>query len=167
MATTGGLMLSKHIIDEEKGEREICSICLSMIERKKPKAKRLNRQRREYKKLSEEQQKTMFDDRLSILFYLGFKSYAEYLRSSLWRRIKSAFLELHPYCCCCLRHANQIHHRAYDYDTLAGLSNEQLAPICRKCHNEIEFYTDGSKRYGLEAVNKALNRRVSSFCPLP
>lgn len=77
---------------------------------------------------------------------LGFKSYAEYLRSKTWKTIKSVVRQLRgKFCSCCHRLGPQIHHTDYSAETLSGKKLTSLYPICDKCHTEIERMDDGTK----------------------
>ena len=97
--------------------------------------------------------------RARTLFYLGFNSYKEYLRSKLWRGIRQrVFAAKGRQCVLCGRKAAQIHHRSYDRATLLGLILTFLEPICKRCHEKIEFTETGRKR-SRRAVEYAFKRR--------
>ncbi len=96
------------------------------------------------------------------LFYLGFKSYREYLKSPLWRMIREeVFRQKGRRCCLCGRRAQQVHHRRYDRATLLGLILTFLEPICVKCHDSIEVTPTGRKR-SRQAVEKIFKRRKAA-----
>ncbi len=71
---------------------------------------------------------------------LGFSSYAEYLQSPQWAKIRLRVLRLRRFTCevCGLR-ATQVHHNRYDIRILRGQSLKGLKAICAGCHREIEF----------------------------
>lgn len=69
----------------------------------------------------------------------GYKSYAAYLRTEHWRRIRSRKLEQADHRCevCGSRIQLQIHHRTYD-----RLGNERprdLQVLCEICHAWVHF----------------------------
>lgn len=71
-----------------------------------------------------------------LLRELGFRSYAEYLASPLWRSIRQRVYEAKGRVClaCEINIAEDIHHDRYDRDTLMGRSLKHLRPLCRHCH---------------------------------
>lgn len=97
--------------------------------------------------------------RARTLFYLGFSSYKAYLKSKLWREIrKRVFAAKGRRCVLCGCKATQIHHRSYDRATLLGLILTFLEPVCKRCHEGIEFTESGRKRTR-RAVEYAFKRR--------
>lgn len=81
--------------------------------------------------------------------HLGFQSYAEYLKSDVWKDIRDrAFAENGSDCVCCGASATQVHHTRYQMQELNGTNLKHLQPICRSCHYKIEFKEDGKKRTG-------------------
>ncbi len=84
--------------------------------------------------------------RNEVLLSLGFKSYKEYLSSSLWHQIRSSCLHKHPKCRICKKaRATQVHHYDYHRNTLLGLWTSRLYAICAACHREAEFNELGQK----------------------
>jgi hypothetical protein len=80
-----------------------------------------------------------YEYRNNNLRRLGFKSYAGYLRSALWKDIRArVFARDHQQCGHCGREATSVHHRAYDPKTLTGECIHALSAVCRKCHQRIE-----------------------------
>jgi hypothetical protein len=78
--------------------------------------------------------------RNAILRDLGFPSYKAYLKSDLWYSIRKTLFSAKGHNChLCQKYASQVHHSAYDRDTLRGKCLDHLHPICRKCHKAIEF----------------------------
>ncbi len=69
---------------------------------------------------------------------LGFTSYRAYLKSPLWRSIKSRRRKLKggKICVFCGAKATQFHHDNYDAKTMAGGNLRALIPCCRRCHSE-------------------------------
>lgn len=95
---------------------------------------------------------------IQILRRLGYRSYKDYLSSSLWISIRSKFLSIHTVCACCDKPANTVHHRNYTEDTLTGKSLQALIALCKGCHYRIEF-TNG-KKLSLAQANKKLKARI-------
>ncbi len=82
-----------------------------------------------------------------LLKSLGYTSYWDYLASSLWKTIRTrAFRLKGSGCVLCPCRAEEMHHRKYTKDTLLGITLEWLEPVCKGCHQTIEFYPDGRKR---------------------
>lgn len=95
---------------------------------------------------------------IEILRKLGYRSYKDYLSSSLWISIRSKILSTNTVCACCNKQANTVHHRNYTEDTLTGKSSKALIALCRGCHYRIEF-TNG-KKLSLAQANKKLKARI-------
>lgn len=93
-----------------------------------------------------------------LLRGLGFKSYQDYLASSLWSKIRTAQLRKHDGCYACGKPATQVHHSRYSIDVLLGHSLDGLYSVCGGCHFRSEFDEDGNKRR-IRKVNKALKWR--------
>lgn len=87
-----------------------------------------------------------YERRAVVLAELGFKDYAQYSRSKLWKGIHDAVIAEDPNCYGCGRPALQVHHTFYSRDVLSGKSRDGLYPICKRCHRWIEFTKDGYKR---------------------
>jgi len=78
---------------------------------------------------------------------MGYGSYAEYLQSELWTKIRrKGFACKGGTCVCCSRSANLLHHRSYGIETLTGKNIGSLIPMCKDCHDYIEFDQYGNKR---------------------
>ena len=88
-----------------------------------------------------------YHKRSRILKRIGFKSYAEYLKSALWNQIRTkVFLSKGTHCYLCIhRPATTIHHCRYSRADLLGKRMIGMFPLCNICHHEIEFKIDGSK----------------------
>lgn len=99
-----------------------------------------------------------YGERWRILLRLGFATYADYLQSDLWQDIRKRVLALRSdrRCDNCEKErAVQVHHRTYDEKTLRGLRLDRLVPLCRKCHEQIEFDAMGRKRTLAETARQA------------
>ena len=72
----------------------------------------------------------------SVLAELGFRNYAEYLASPLWRSIRQRVYEAKGDDCqvCGVSRAVEINHERYDRNTLTGKTLKYLVPVCRHCH---------------------------------
>lgn len=92
----------------------------------------------------------------ALLRSLGFATYADYLRSPLWRRIRAGFLSWHRYCFLCPCRAVQVHHIVYSRRNLLGQSTRGLRALCRACHLEVEF--DGDRKRTLREAQLALKK---------
>jgi hypothetical protein len=94
--------------------------------------------------------------RNKVLKEIGFANYADYLASSLWVDVRAAAFERHgSRCVLCGGDAGYIHHNSYDKGTLLGSNLEHMAPVCRGCHEQVEF-KNGKKRTMYQAVAKFL-----------
>lgn len=97
-----------------------------------------------------------YQQRDAVLKEMGFASYREYLASALWRRIRARLLKACPVCPCG-KTAEQVHHRTYKRRYLEGRGkiHKYLVPICRECHESIEF--EGSEKLSLGWANAKLD----------
>ena len=97
-----------------------------------------------------------------ILKELGYTSYAQYLRSDLWKRIRSFVLSLfRGRCCCCGKRASQVHHQRYTKENLSGESYYGMVAICGFCHTKGEF-KDNKKRTNQQA-RQSIGSRHRNF----
>lgn len=86
-----------------------------------------------------------YEDRNAILKELGFGSYRHYLNSDIWRIVREMVFRVKGRkCFLCGREATQIHHNRYHVNDLIGKRLKYINPVCRDCHEEIEF-RDGKK----------------------
>lgn len=86
---------------------------------------------------------------------LGFETYEEYLKSDLWRSIRSdAYMSRGRFCVICSDPAECIHHASYRRDVMDGSDIKPLYPLCHKCHKRIH------KKATLTAANKALFKQM-------
>lgn len=103
--------------------------------------------------------------RAEILESLGFKSYAEYLKSDLWEKVRAKVFALKGrVCCCCGKKAWYIHHTAYSLKTLSGDTNALIAaayPVCGKCHKSVHFRRNGEFRNGRAARDSFADRSAA------
>lgn len=81
------------------------------------------------------------------------QTYAEYLQSALWERIRQEVLRRFcNRCAVCRDLASQVHHSRYTTENLLGKSYSHLSALCWRCHKAIERDNDGTKR-SPKAVN--------------
>ena len=84
--------------------------------------------------------KETYEQRNILLRELGYPTYALYLQSQLWSFIRHHAYRIHGSCCrLCPRRATTIHHLSYTRDVLLGNDLSLLAPLCHRCHNQVEF----------------------------
>lgn len=107
---------------------------------------------------------TSYSRRDALLRSLGFASYGLYLNSDLWRGIRYRVLALAKrQCCRCGGPATEVHHAAYDAETLRGLSVKRLVAVCRECHEKAEFV--GDRKTSLAEANSRLKLRDGKAPP--
>lgn len=104
-----------------------------------------------------------YESRNLILRKMGFRSYAEYLKSDLWKRVRaSMFKRKDRLCYICSDPAYTGHHNRYRESDLNGETIKHLHPICEKCHDRIELEPDGSKRPMCNVTREFLIERRNS-----
>ena len=107
----------------------------------------------------------IYDRRDRILNEMGFASYAAYLQSALWKEIRRDVRLWGMKCPICTgRKATQVHHIDYTPENLAGVDLHLLMPICRQCHETIEFRDDGTKRHPADVAVQTVWFRVCFSC---
>ena len=90
---------------------------------------------------------------------LGFASYAAYLSSPLWWKIRRRVMERHDgKCAFCLAPATAVHHASYKKAVLKGADISQLYPVCNDCHQFGEFDELDRKTTPAEATERMLAR---------
>jgi hypothetical protein len=93
--------------------------------------------------------------RNAVLLEMGYKDYAEYLKSPLWGKIrKSVLVRDGKKCCRCDQKANQVHHRDYTREALMGDDTSDMVSICAACHEFIEYL--GTAKLDLATANARL-----------
>lgn len=103
---------------------------------------------------------------------MGFKDYAAYLQSDLWKGIRAQVLNERPFCEGCGKDATQVHHSAYRKKDLEGRDLRRLHSVCGGCHFRSEFRAgDHEKLHPKQATTKlkqiARNQKRSEiFDPL-
>lgn len=104
----------------------------------------------------------LVESRSEILISLGFASYAEYLKSETWQRVRRVVFEMKGRrCCCCGKAANQIHHSSYTRRNLTGDSVNSIDltmfPVCSECHYRIHFKGESFRK--MKDARNSLNNR--------
>ena len=100
-----------------------------------------------------------------ILLDIGFASYRDYLKSTLWKIIREAKLDASPRCELCNQSlAAQIHHLRYSREALVGQDAWALVSACPDCHRRVEFNLEGRKRPYHMARKKATSMLRHSGC---
>lgn len=90
-----------------------------------------------------------YAQRDAVLRDMGFASYDEYLASPLWSRIRARLFKVCDVCVCG-EAATEVHHMTYKrrYMEGRGKIHKFLIPVCRKCHQRIEFDDQGKTPLG-------------------
>lgn len=124
--------------------QDACCSCRRMAS----KAKRLNRHGLGYA------------GRNLILESMGFNTYREYLDSELWARIRRKVYSIKGRdCFLCGSAATALHHNRYHISDLKGKTIKHIHPICRKCHERIEFKK--GEKVSLKKAKKAFESKRS------
>jgi hypothetical protein len=98
---------------------------------------------------------------------LGFKSYADYLESALWKKIRRRVLERDQYKCRrCTGRANCVHHLAYSVQVLNGEADHLLVSMCHGCHTFVEVDDQGKPRSEQE-TERLLDQHDPDAFPAP
>ena len=97
-----------------------------------------------------------YKQRDDVLRSMGFASYAAYLASPLWKRIRARLFKVCDKCVCGAP-ATQFHHKTYKRKYMKGRGkiHKYIVPLCRECHKAIEF--DGSQKKSLGWANNKLD----------
>lgn len=95
--------------------------------------------------------------RNAILKSIGYKSYAEYLRSGAWKIIRARHLGSRQCKVCVSRQASVLHHVSYSKQVLLHGDEHLLVPLCHRCHGHIETL-GGRGKATLEQANLELIR---------
>ena len=105
--------------------------------------------------------KRVYAQRTKSLRKLGFTSYDDYLKSSLWQVIRRKILLPGTRCIACGKAATQVHHSRYAPQDLDGSQRTHLHPVCQGCHVQAEFTQEGWKNTPRQATEKLAARAVS------
>ena len=88
---------------------------------------------------------------------MGFKSYADYLKSKMWKEIVDQVKKRDKNCRFCGKNGYSIHHGIY---ALQGYNLREVYLCCGKCHYELEFTKAGIKRR-FSVVRKLTKERLT------
>lgn len=91
---------------------------------------------------------------------VGFQRRANYYKSNIWYNLRREVFEAKgEQCVLCRGLATQVHHSRYKVADLLGKTLEHLHPICRPCHQDIEF--DGDRKRTTRQARIELFRRLA------
>ena len=93
-----------------------------------------------------------YAERNELLLCLGYRNYRQYLRSDVWKRIRSEQLEKESNCYGCFCPAEAVHHGRYTEENLTGQTGKDLYSICTRCHEKCEVTQSGYKRNPIDAT---------------
>jgi hypothetical protein len=138
-----------------KLRKDECNRCLSGKRRreklsrkfkiKQGKKKAKKKQKQQTKPIATTHDTTSYFERNIILKEMGFETYADYLISSTWKKIKNRVRKAKgKFCVICRDKATEYHHLNYGKPDLLGDTIANIVPICNVCHESIEF-EDGRK----------------------
>lgn len=96
--------------------------------------------------------------RQEALNRIGFATYADYLKSDTWSRIKASVIARDKACRICGNEPYTAHHVSYADRVMRGDDLTQLIAICRGCHRHIEFDGD-HKLKSTTKINAKSERR--------
>lgn len=103
-----------------------------------------------------------YTSRNANLKRLGFACYRDYLASELWREVrKKVYAAKGRACYLCGQPATELHHNRYHKNDLVGKKLKFINPICRGCHQGIEFQ-EGEKatlKQAAKAFRKTRRKR--------
>ena len=104
-----------------------------------------------------------YDIRGYYVHEMGYASYAAYLASPLWWKIRRRVMEQHDgKCAFCLAPATAVHHASYKKAVLKGADISQLYPVCNACHQFGEFDELDRKTTPTEATARMLARAAKN-----
>jgi hypothetical protein len=96
------------------------------------------------------------------------ESYAEYLKSRKWKKIRNRILKRDRRTCQrCGGHGSSVHHRSYDDAVMDGLDDTRLVTVCGGCHNVITFDSQGRRRTLAEAEAVLADQHCPMDIPEP
>lgn len=88
-----------------------------------------------------------------VLKRIGFTTYAEYLKSDLWKSVRQRVLERDDHQCrYCGSEASQAHHRNYRSKTMTGELIVDILSICGDCHKFISV--EGGRVCSMEKMKR-------------
>jgi hypothetical protein len=97
-----------------------------------------------------------YHNRNQELRMVGWEDYKKYLESDIWKRIREREFKCARVCEICRGSATQLHHWSYEIEVMMGSIPEHLIPLCRNCHERIEFGANAEK-LSLPNANRKLH----------
>jgi hypothetical protein len=90
-----------------------------------------------------------YKQRDEVLAKMGYASYQAYLASPLWAMVRRRLFAICDRCPCG-EPATEAHHMSYKRKYLEGRGKyyKYITPVCRKCHESIEFDERGKTPLG-------------------
>lgn len=125
--------------DKEAGAtlKSVCRVCCVALSGEAKKGARRDR--------VENRKGEDYSSRNANLRRMGFASYAAYLKSDLWKAVRVLVYKAKGRnCYLCGSEATVLHHNRYHENDLSGRRLRFISPICRRCHESVEF-RDGKK----------------------
>lgn len=133
---------------------KIKGMCRDCCSKERERVLEVNRQQRAIKAVGCD-----YASRNANLNRLGFDTYPDYLRSDLWRAVRvKVYAAKGRDCYLCGKPATELHHNRYHANDLTGETIRFINPICRQCHESIEF-RDG-KKVTLHKAAKSFRKKL-------
>lgn len=89
---------------------------------------------------------------------LGYKTYAAYLSSDHWKRVRGLFISPGTKCqACLLAEAVNLHHK--NYKNLGSETQDDVVPLCGGCHRRVHISETMGCKTGLEGALKRVIKR--------
>jgi hypothetical protein len=124
---------------------------MGVTAKKKPKKRKKKKQQQ-----SNTNSFNAYHERNELLKDMGYPSYAHYLRSPTWARIRTETLKRNNFTCFrCSQRAQTAHHLNYSKNTLLGLNKGSIVAICFDCHRQIE-HKDSGRKATIREANQAI-----------
>jgi hypothetical protein len=111
---------------------------------------------RSKKKRKNKPELEQYRERNQQLRNVGWENYKRYLEGDIWKRIRQEEFKRPRICEICRVTACQLHHWSYEIEVMMGAVREHLIPLCRDCHEKIEF-GDDEKKLSLPDANRRLH----------
>lgn len=153
------------LVKQRRKKRRACNDCRVELESLCKREMEPNHNPKMKKKKSHRKEMTgdTYEERNSTLYHLGFSSYAEYLESDLWKKIRDRVYKMKGRgCLLCERPATELHHNRYHKNDLLGKTLSFIHPICRDCHLSIEY--DRDKKVSAKTAAKRFDSLRELHC---
>jgi 5-methylcytosine-specific restriction endonuclease McrA len=94
-----------------------------------------------------------YHQRNEIVRRMGFRNYAAYLESDLWKKKRQLVLVRDGHQCrICKKPATTAHHTRYSAHEMKGTGIKRIIAVCSGCHRRLEF--NGTQKNGLSEANR-------------